>query len=173
LNPTTQNAFFEMRFCPNVELISVVRRFISGACDRFYGDADSSARIALAAHELLENAVRYADDDITSVRVEFAQRSGASGGVTIITKNRASAANAQRMQDLVEEIAHAPNPMRLYVTKMRATAGVAEGSGLGLARVRAESDMTITYQREGDTVVISAHGDVAPETQDAAEVARG
>ncbi len=155
-------AYFEMSFCPNVELVSVVRRFISSVYDRLFDDADAAARVALAAHELLENAVRYASDNVTGLRIELAS-GGAQSVVTITTKNRASEEDAVKTQGLIREIAGEPDPFRLYQAKMRATAGSKEGSGLGLARVRAEADMTLRCDREGDLITVTARAELPAE----------
>jgi anti-sigma regulatory factor (Ser/Thr protein kinase) len=65
-----KTASFELNFRPNVALVSVVRRFVTEFYQRFLSDADGTSRVALATHELLENAVRYSKDGETTIRIE-------------------------------------------------------------------------------------------------------
>src|SRR5947209_8429255 len=64
-------AYFELNFRPNVALVSVVRRFVNEFYQRFLSDPDATSRLALATHELLENAVKYSKDGETTIRIEL------------------------------------------------------------------------------------------------------
>ena len=44
----SESAYFELAFKPNVELVAVVRRFVSQFYDRTAPDAETVSRIALA-----------------------------------------------------------------------------------------------------------------------------
>src|SRR4051812_49257694 len=54
---TATATHLEMRFSPNLELVSVVRRFVADLSKRALVGAADVDRIAMATHELLENAV--------------------------------------------------------------------------------------------------------------------
>lgn len=68
-----ETAYFELDFKPNVQLVSVVRRCVTELYQRFLDDPDGTSRVALATHELLENAVEYSRDGETTIRIEVAQ----------------------------------------------------------------------------------------------------
>ena len=57
-----------------------------------------------------------------------------------------------------------PDPLSYYVSLMHAAAGQVEGSGLGLARVRAEAGMALSLELDGDRVTIWADAQIAQET---------
>jgi hypothetical protein len=50
----------------------------------------------------------------------------------------------------IDALNEAPDANVYYLDRMEQTATRTDGSGLGLARIRAEADMTVSYEREGD-----------------------
>jgi hypothetical protein len=138
-------AYVEVSFRPNVELISVVRRFVSDFYARMFKDADATSRVALATHELLENAVRYSRDGETRIRVEVVN-DHAHSQVAIRTWNLATPDHVDAVRLLFDEMVSNTDPFHHYQTLMRRTAKVVGGSGLGLARVRAEAEMELSFE---------------------------
>ena len=150
------NANVELNFRPNVQLVSVVRRFVSEFYQRSLGDPDGSSRVALATHELLENAVKYSKDGETTIRIEVAA-SGSPRTVTILLRNRAEDSHIAAIREIVDGVAAAKDAFAYYQQLLLAKAKRREGSGLGLARICAEGEMaiTLTVQNE-DTVELLA-----------------
>ncbi len=146
---------FELTFRPSVDLIPVVRRFVAD----FYiqvTNEDAASRLALATHELLENAAKYSSDGtaVLEVRVDAVART-----VTIHIRNRATPERIRLLKECFDEIRAAPDASTLYAEMLRRTAVRETGSGgLGLARIWAESDMSIQLEVEGDLVEIHAEG---------------
>ncbi len=150
-----QPAYFELNFRPNVALVSVVRRFVTEFYQRFLSDPDGTSRVALATHELLENAVKYSKDGETTIRIEVEQTSPKT--VRIQLRNRAEAANIAAIREVLDGVAKAPDSFAFYQTLIAQKAKRRDGSGLGLARICAEGEMKVTYQvLEEDMTVIEA-----------------
>jgi len=63
----------------------------------------------------------------------------------------------------LDEVIAAPDAQAHYLTLMRRTAKRVDGSGLGLGRVRAESEMQLTYTIEGENVLLRAEMRLAAE----------
>jgi hypothetical protein len=143
--------YFHVSFRPNFRLVSTVRRFTEEFYQRMLGDHDTSERVALATHELLENAIAYASDDETGVRVELGD-----DYVVVKTWNRTSRERLTSLKTMIDEMNEAADPNAYYQTLMNKTAYRTEGSGLGLARIRAEADMSISYEITTDRVCIAA-----------------
>ena len=146
-----QPSYFHVSFRPNIKLISTVRRFTEAFYDEIIDDREMSERVALATHELLENAVAYATDGETSVRVEVHPEY-----LAVRTWNRAKPERLAELKAMIDELHATKDPDRYYQAMMEKTAFRNDGSGLGLARIRAEADMTITYELDADQVCIEA-----------------
>lgn len=149
-------SYFELSFRPNLELVSVVRRFVS----EFYAtgaDPEAVSRVALSIHELLENAIRYGKDRETSVRIEM---DPAADRVRIETRNLATAEDAAHVEELVRKIRETDDPFQLLQERMLYAMQRSDGgSGMGLVRIRAEAEMEhVACRLDGDVLVIEVEG---------------
>ncbi|HEY4178948.1 MAG TPA: ATP-binding protein [Kofleriaceae bacterium] len=154
--PTGPNAYVELNFRPNVQLVSTVRRFVSEFYQKALGDPDGTARVALATHELLENAVKYSIDGDTTIRIEVTS-GDAPRSVSIVLRNRTDEVHLATIRELLDGIAKAPDAFTFYQKLIASKAKTKEGSGLGLARICAEGEMTIALRViEGDIVELTA-----------------
>lgn len=142
----------EMSFRPTIQLITIVRHTVSSLYERILGDAEASQRIALATHELLENTLRHSTDGnaVLNIRVDHAARR-----VVIETRNRAT---EEKIAGLVAQAAemNSRDANDYFVDIMGRCAARDEDGGLGLARIRAEAEMNIAVETDGDCVTIIA-----------------
>ena len=146
-----QPSYFHISFRPSFKLISTVRRFTEQFYEQTLDDREMSERVALATHELLENAVAYAVDGETSVRVEVE-----ADHIAVKTWNRASADRLADLRRMIDALNASADPDAHYQAMMTRTVNRTDGSGLGLARIRAEAGMAITYEINDDRVCIQA-----------------
>lgn len=153
----TRYAHLELAFSPNVNLVTVVRSFVSEFYERVLHNADLTSRLALATHELLENAVKFAADNSTRLFIEV-EHDPRSVWVSIVTQNRAVANQVAALKALVEEIGAAPDPIAHYQVLMRRSAEREVGSGLGLGRIRAEALLSLALKVKGEVVELRAEG---------------
>lgn len=156
-----QRAYFELRFAPSLSLVSIVRRFVSEFYESVLADAETTSRLAVATHELLENAVKFSSDGVSIIRIEYWSLPEHSR-IRISTTNRASVTHIEYLSTLFDEMTGAEDPLAYYVTLMKRTAKVAEGSRLGLGRIRAEADMDLSYEIDGDAVIVHADTQFTP-----------
>lgn len=138
-------AYFELQFKPNAELVSTVRRFVSEFYERVCPDADAISRLALATHELLENAVKYSFDGETKLRVEVV-RGTLPAMVAVRAWNQALPSHLETLKASLDALAKASDPFEHYQACMRISAKKTEGSGLGLARIAAEAEMVVKLE---------------------------
>jgi hypothetical protein len=146
---------FATSFPPQPEFVAAVRRFVSDFYARVLGDADSSARVALATHELLENAVAYCSAGVVTIRVSvspFRTRYM----VRVRTRNAASREDIEKLRRIVEDISRESDPAHFFRARMRDAARQSANAGLGLSRICAEAAMDITCTTTGDEVEIAA-----------------
>jgi hypothetical protein len=158
---TGDDAYFELRFSPNVTLVPTVRRFVTDFYAQIFKDDDGTSRVAVATHELLENAVKYSVDQSTRIRIGVRRTGDGRFVVTIETSNRAKPADIETVRSSVAEIEKAVDSLAHYQAVMRRNALLTEGSGLGLARVSAETDMSLHCHVDGDTLFLTARGELA------------
>jgi hypothetical protein len=158
--------YFELTFRPNVELISVVRRFVSSFYERILSDPDATSRLALATHELLENATKYSTDGETTIRIEVTATCAA---IRIRIWNRTAGEHISVLRACFAEMLQFSDPFMYYQRLMERSAKRKEGSGLGLARLRAEADMELSCEIDDDRVCIVADTYVQPRTARAEE----
>ena len=154
-----QKPYFELTFRPNFELISVVRRFVSAFYEHILSDRDATSRIALATHELLENATKYSTDGETAIRIEVTTTCQA---IRIRIWNRATREHINNLHERFAEMLQFSDPFVYYQKLMERSAKRKEGSGLGLARLRAEADMELSIEVDNDRVCIVADTTVQP-----------
>ncbi len=140
-----------------VLVVSALRRFVVDALRHFIGDEDRIAEIAIVAHELFENAAKYANSGAAELTFELLEELGGQGRIRVRTRNRATLEEQRLLDEVLGRIAAAGDPVALYDEFIRDSLA-REGSGLGLARIQAESTMKLTWKIEGETVILSAEG---------------
>jgi hypothetical protein len=150
--------FCELSFEKRPELVSIVRRFVSDFYDRTLADPDATSRVALATHELLENAVKYSRDGRAKVRIQVSGR-GDKVRVRIRTRNRACPEDAEHIRRMIEEMMSMDANV-YYLDLMRKNAHRTDGSGLGLARIHAEAEMDMSVACRNGCVTVSAETEV-------------
>ncbi len=148
-------AYFEMSFSPSDELISLVRRFVGTFYLRVLSDPDLASRVALATHELLENAVRYSADGVALVRMEIRSPQTAPL-VEIRTRNRAAKQHTSVLANRIDEMNSLGDPFKFYQQLMRKSAKDGIRGGLGLGRIAAEAEMTISCEILDNVVEVRA-----------------
>jgi two-component sensor histidine kinase len=157
----------ELHIDSNPRLVSVVRRFIEEALEKVIDDDDQDlvGRLSMAAHELVENGVKYAVRDPTIMRIALRQSAGGVEARIAVT-NDASAENIERLRTFVAEISvNGPAHLaELYESYLRRREPSGE-SGLGLVRIRAEAEMTLSLDVAGSTVtLVAAIGQGSPSS---------
>jgi hypothetical protein len=144
-----------LSFRPLAEQIASLRATVSDLCRPHLSGADELSRVLLATHELLENIVKYSSDGAAEFHCHL--ESGPHGvSVRLRTKNRAL---PERLDDTLQRLAAleaASDPVTHYDDLIRAAAGRRDGSGLGLARIPAESDMVLRCATDQDWLVLTA-----------------
>jgi hypothetical protein len=144
-----------LAFRPGIELISSTRRFVSDFLNGVLVDPDATSRVAMTIHELLENVFKYSLDGCASVDIALGDRAEKKF-VQIRSTNRASVDRLVELRLRLDELKGAEDPIKFYYLIIAQSAKRAEGSGLGLARIRAEGEMELSYIITGDQITIVA-----------------
>jgi hypothetical protein len=146
---------FDLSIDPNPRFVSTVRRFVEEAFDRLIADPDAVFRVSMTAHELLENATKYALSGRALLR--FSTRIEADTAlVNLSLINETTPAHIQRLRGRIAAICGAADPFAHYQQLMRDGSRRSDESGLGLARIAAEAEMSLGLEVNGGTVAIMA-----------------
>ena len=145
--------YIELKFGPRWKYISVVRAFIQNFLAVSILENGKADKIAMAASELLENAVKYASAEETNILVQVSPNSEKRVRMTVENKTTPEAAAALKV--LFDEISQG-DPLEAYMKRMREAALRSDGkSQLGLARIRYETgaDMNLEVSEDGRVVL--------------------
>lgn len=120
-------------------------------------DLDTASRVRIAVAELTENVVKYGQRQGARVDVALEQR---HAGLFLIveTTNSAPERHIERAVELLTEIRDSADPIAFYDQLILTVAPTREVgvSGLGLARIRAEGELSVDYRLAGDVLTIIA-----------------
>jgi two-component sensor histidine kinase len=153
----------EIEFAPNLALVTQVRQFVGAFYGHCLGDPEATSRIAVAAHELLENAVKYASHRQVRIRISLERGEDGAQMVTIETGNHATVEDLRAAREALDELAMGgADSMTSYLKLLDRSAKRTSGSGLGLGRVRAEADMTLSYEIRQDELIVRAQARLEP-----------
>ena len=131
----TPDGYIEIRFGPRWKYISPARVFIQNFVAIALSDQGKADGIAMAASELLENAVKYgASEDTHCIVRAFPD----TGTIECSVTNQATEQGAREVLSLYQKVMLG-DPLEAYIVQMREAAVRTDGkSQLGLARIRYE-----------------------------------
>jgi anti-sigma regulatory factor (Ser/Thr protein kinase) len=143
-----------IRMSPPWVFIDELRRFTESFCACACPGQDREAQVALAVHELMQNAVPHAHGEEVELMLEVSRERDV---VAIRVSNRCSDEDFQTLHERIDRMNHEPDALAHYVQMMRENPAVTRG-GLGLARVRFEAQLEISVRREAGRAIVEACG---------------
>lgn len=147
--------YLEICFRPTVATINEARRLVAALYEPLVSNADVAQRVALATHEMLENALKYSLDGSTVLRIELSHHRGPRT-VSVETRNITSPERKAGLVEAFEEMRRFGDATEFYQFAMKRTRTIRHGSGLGLARIWAEAEMELTHSFVGDEARVTA-----------------
>jgi hypothetical protein len=134
------NTYFDLRFAPNWAMIEPAREFLFNFLAIALQDRDVASQICIAAHELMENAIKYSADEAAHIQVELL----AAGPIRLSVENAIRPEHVDNFINEVRAAQKAEDAFAFYQKKMVESLARADGkAGLGLARIRWESQMSL------------------------------
>ena len=144
--------YMELRFAPRWTYISCVRKFVTSFFMIGLSDKERAEQISMAASELLENAVKYASEQETSLRIAIQKH---NNEVDLCVHN---AAEPHQINTLRREFAliHAGPPEEVYLKRMEQAAKGGGQNRLGLIRILYESGAKLRLETTESDVSMHA-----------------
>lgn len=138
--------------------LTAVRRLVVDLAQPIVGRKDVAARLALATHELLENAVKYAADPRRLISLQLLADTGRTISITVI--NASNQALYESLKARLDQLNAATDRQQNYHSMISHSMQQESGSGLGLARIYAEAGMSLQCELKGDLLFVRAEADM-------------
>lgn len=138
-----------------------MRRFVGELCLRVLEDADVTARVVVAAHELYDNALRHASGGESRLRAEVTRSGPEEGMVLLATTNAVAGDREEILRGALAEVAAAADRAAFYQSLLRRVARRAPSEapvGLGIGRVHAEAELLVSGTIADGLATIEARG---------------
>jgi hypothetical protein len=129
-------------------------------CRPIFRDEDAAARLRLTAHELLENLVKYSAEADCDLRFAIERTARGTLEAQVQTRNVPRPQNRGDAEARLRALTAATDPLEHYDSIIADSARQPAGSGLGLARIHAETEYRLSHRFEGDALFIVASGEV-------------
>jgi hypothetical protein len=130
-----------------------IANWIIDFCQMTIDDLETTSRLHMAAHELVENVLKYGSSP--EVGLEFELERGVNESIVRLrTRNTAAPEQLREVTRRISELRAAVDPVAYYDQLIRSTAPMNGMSGLGLARIRAEAGLDVDCSVDGREVSI-------------------
>ena len=132
------------------------RNFIAGIHSKILKDQEIIDRISITVHELIENLIKYASSQCGMLEVTLRVMDG-SVRVIVRTRNASTSDRLAQLEQMFNLLGSDLDPIEMYDEAIaRSLLAGDDWSGLGLARIRAEAQMALSYEIVGQEVTINA-----------------
>jgi two-component sensor histidine kinase len=138
---------------PDTSGIGLAHHAVDDLSRRILKDQDLGWRVAMVAHELLDNARRHGVGGTAELFIDIdVTEEGHVANMRV--RSRSTPAQLEQFRTTLAEVQGAPDAWSYYLEVAHRTAATSKDrSGLGLARIRAEGEMAITATFEPDDYV--------------------
>ena len=149
-----------LRMDPSWVFVDDIRRFVESFCAAACPGAEREEQLALAAHELVQNAISYASEPGVDLRLSVDHQ---AKRVRVSVSNVARPEQLKVLRERLAAIAAHPDPLSAYLAAMKEDPN--GRGGLGLPRVRYEAALELDVTNEDDRVTVHAYGPLAQPPQ--------
>lgn len=161
--------FLTLRMKPPWVFIDEIRRFVESFCACACPHENREAQLALAVHELMQNAIPASQGDDVELRLEV---DPGADRVAVAVSHRIGDPDYDVVAERVARMNAEPDALRHYLRAMAETPSNQRG-GLGLARVRYESQLEVSVSRVANRMTVHAAGPLrVPALQPVGETRR-
>jgi hypothetical protein len=146
--------YLMLRMKPPWVFVDEIRRFVESFCSCACPGQGRQAQVALAVHELMQNAIPQAGGEDIELTLQV---DPTADRVEVAVSNPCGDQAYRELLGRLEGLNSEPDALRSYLQAMSEVPVTARG-GLGLARVRFEAQLDLSVTREGRRVTVLARG---------------
>ena len=155
------DAVLFLRMQPSWVVVDDIRHFVETFCASACPEAAREEQLALATHELVQNAIANAATPDIELKLEL-DRSASK--VKVSVSNHARLDQIEVLRTRLNETRSHANPLEGYVAAMREDP--TSRGGIGLARIRFEAALELELEVAGEKVTMHAFGPLtAPDPE--------
>jgi hypothetical protein len=145
------DGYIELKFGPRWKYIAVVRSFIQNFLAVSLQNTTRADQVAMAASELLENAVKYASGEDIQIKMDVITQ---AEKLRFSVSNSAAPDSVEALKASFAKISQG-DPLEAYVAQMKEAATRQDGkSQLGLARIRYETGLAMSLKTDKTSVTV-------------------
>jgi anti-sigma regulatory factor (Ser/Thr protein kinase) len=142
-----------LRMQPSWVVVDDIRKFVETFCASACPWAEREEQLALATHELVQNAIANAVTSDIELKLEVDR---GRERVHVAVSNHARPDQIEVLRTRLHKTQSHPNPLDGYVEAMREDPD--SRGGIGLARIRYEAALDLALEVQGEKVTIHAAG---------------
>jgi len=146
--------YLMLRMKPPWVFVDEIRRFVESFCSCACPGESREAQVALAVHELMQNAIPHAGGESVDLTLQV---DPVADRIEISVSNPGTEEQFAEFKGRLERLNLEPDPLQSYLRAM-AEAPMNQRGGLGLARVRFEAQLDLSITREGNRITVLAWG---------------
>jgi anti-sigma regulatory factor (Ser/Thr protein kinase) len=150
--------YLMLRMKPPWVFIDEIRRFVESFCACACPGQGREAQLALAVHELMQNAIPHARGGHVDLVLEVEP---SAERVSVEVSNPCTDEEYAALSARVAAMYAEPDALTSYLRAMKESPATTRG-GLGLPRIRFESQLDIRTARKGGRVTVEASGPLRP-----------
>jgi anti-sigma regulatory factor (Ser/Thr protein kinase) len=146
--------YLMLRMKPPWVFVDEIRRFVESFCACACPGQTREAQVALAVHELMQNAIPHAAGESVDLTLQV---DPVADRIEITVSNPATPEQYRDLEARLRRINGEPDPLQSYLRAM-SEAPMNQRGGLGLARVRFEAQLDLSITHEGNRITVLAKG---------------
>jgi hypothetical protein len=166
--PTRRPRFIRVEFAPSSGCLGSIVQIVTDFCRNVVDDQETHFAFQLAAYELIENLVKYASGERVVVRIEV-ESTPRGPDIVLITENQASSERLADVDARLSAAESAEDPIVHFDQLVQESLASPGESRLGLGRLRAEGDLTLTHRVDKDTLYVEARRPVHRSAREVSE----
>ncbi|MCG8571053.1 MAG: hypothetical protein MJB14_13010 [Spirochaetes bacterium] len=147
--------YLDITFGPKWDYIPLTRIYVENFLLLNMTSKENIHKIEIAASELLENAVKFSDQDGIRLILDKQQNL-----IDLSVFNHCGDKAAQNVKDLINEM-NQNDPFEYYVKKMKESIrDKSHSAGLGLARIYSEGKARLSAEYDGDSQILEINAKI-------------
>ncbi len=149
-NVSTKNSFLDMTFNPLWDYIPCIRSYIQNILLIYFKEFKYIYKIILALSEILENAVKYSNNQ--NIRI-LLKNLNILSSIELITYNYTDIKNIEQLKATIKEM-NSSDSLHYYINKLKdSVKQKSVQSRLGLARIHYEADADLFARDVGNNLL--------------------